>query len=70
MLSCPKLTDEESMTIKGFVFNFEIITLDFSIAEIDGLLRSKYKIKLPDAIITATTIYYNSHLFNFQSHRF
>jgi predicted nucleic acid-binding protein len=58
MLSCPKLTDEESMIIKGFVFNFEIILLDFSIAEIGGMLRSKYKIKLPDAIIAATTIYY------------
>jgi len=70
MLSCPKLTDEESMIIKGFVFNFEIIPLDFSFANIGGMLRSKYKIKLPDAIIAATTIYYNSPLFNFQSQRF
>jgi predicted nucleic acid-binding protein len=36
MLSYPKLTDEERMVIKGFISNFEIIPLDFSIAEIVG----------------------------------
>jgi predicted nucleic acid-binding protein len=65
MLSYPKLTDEERMIIKGFISNFEIIPLDFSIAEIGGMLRSKYKIKLPDAIIAATAIYYNSPLLTF-----
>ncbi len=65
MLSYPKLADEERMVIKGFISNFEIIPLDFSIAEIGGLLRSKYKIKLPDAIIAATAIYYNSPLLTF-----
>jgi predicted nucleic acid-binding protein len=35
------------------------------IAEIGGMLRSKYKIKLPDAIIAATAIYYNSPLLTF-----
>lgn len=65
MLSYPKLTDEERMIIKGFVSNFEIIPLDFSIAEIGGMLRSKYKIKLPDAIIAATAIYYKSPLLTY-----
>jgi predicted nucleic acid-binding protein len=65
MLSYPKLTNEERMIIKGFVSNFETIPLDFSIAEIGGLLRSKYKIKLPDALIAATTIYYNASLLTF-----
>jgi toxin FitB len=70
MLSYPKLTNEERMIIKGFVSNFEIIPLDFSIAEIGGMLRSKYKIKLPDAIIAATAIYYNSPLSTFNARDF
>jgi predicted nucleic acid-binding protein len=65
MLSYLKLTNEERMIIKGFVSNFEIIPLDFSIAEIGGMLRSKYKMKLGDAIIAATAIYYNSPLLTF-----
>ena len=65
MMSYPKLTESERMTIKSFVNNFYFIPIDFSIAELGGFLRSKYKIKLPDALIAATSIYLDAELFTF-----
>ncbi|GIW65391.1 MAG: hypothetical protein KatS3mg093_370 [Candidatus Parcubacteria bacterium] len=65
MMSYPGLSENERMTITSFVNNFNLITIDFSIAELGGILRAKYKIKLPDDLITATSIYLNAELFTF-----
>lgn len=65
MMSYPGLTENERMTIKSFVNNFNFIPVDFSIAELGGILRAKYKIKSPDALIAATSIYLDAELFTF-----
>jgi len=70
MLSYSKLTETERLILKSFILNFEIVPIDFGIAEIAGILRSKYQIKLPDALISATAIYFDATLLTFDQRDF
>ena len=45
---------EESKVIKNFLHHFSTIGVDLPVAERTALLRKKYKLKIPDAIILAT----------------
>jgi predicted nucleic acid-binding protein len=70
ILSYSKLTETDRLIIKSFILNFEIVPIDFGIAEIAGILRSKYQIKLPDALISATAIYFDGALLTFNQRDF
>jgi len=65
LTSYPNLTEEELLKIEEFLKEFIIIPVDENIASICSYLRRKYKMKLGDAIIAATAIYYNSSLLTF-----
>jgi hypothetical protein len=65
LTSYPDITEEELLKIEEFLKEFIIIPVDENIASICGYLRRKYKMKLGDAIIAATAIYYKSPLFTF-----
>lgn len=59
LLGYNKLSDKDRKIIDGMLAEFEIID---SLKEIKHLavdIRSKYKVKLPDAFIAATSIYLN-----------
>lgn len=51
--------DNNEEIIRGFLSNFKIIDINNEIAEIAIILRKKYKIRLPDAIIWATAKFQN-----------
>lgn len=56
LLSAP-LSDEELLKVKNFIQNnFNLIYIDDLIAEKSALLRRQFKLKTPDAIISATVI--------------
>ncbi len=63
--SYPYITEEEFLKIEEFLKEFIIIPVDENISSICSYLRRKYKMKLGDAIIAATAIYYNSPLLTF-----
>ena len=46
-------------TAKDFIGNASVINLDDEVAEQTILIRQKYKIKMPDAVIAATAIINN-----------
>lgn len=50
------LTNKEKENIDDFLVNLKVININNSIKERTIKLRQKYKIKLPDAIIAATSI--------------
>jgi predicted nucleic acid-binding protein len=65
LTSYPNITEEELLKIEEFLEEFIIIPVDENIASICSYIRRKYKTKLGDSIIAATTIYYNSPLSTF-----
>ncbi len=54
LVSFGNLTSGEEEQIKNFLEQFRIIPIDESIKEQAILLRKKYSLKLPDAIIAGT----------------
>ncbi len=54
--------EEDDIFIRSFLGTFQIIPLTQKIAEESVLLRKKYKVKLPDAIIWATAVQQNCFL--------
>lgn len=56
LLSKSNLSDSEENSIKLFLKNTTKIILDDYIADLSAYVRREYKLKLPDAIIAATTI--------------
>ena len=63
LLSYPTLTNTEKNLIKSFLKECVVIDLEPEIKEITIKLRGLTKIKLPDAIIAATSIYLDFPLF-------
>jgi predicted nucleic acid-binding protein len=63
VLSFPKLTAQDAVLLKAFLSECYIVDIEPSIKEITIDLRSKFKVKLPDAVIAATAIYYDLPLF-------
>ena len=51
------LTDDEQAIIKSFISECKIIDINRGIKDLSIFIRKKYHIKLPDAIIAATTKY-------------
>ena len=63
VLSFPNITPSEKTLIKDFFSGCYIIDMEPAIKDITIEIRSKYKVKLPDAIIAATAIYFDLPLF-------
>lgn len=63
ILSFPKLSFDDSRLLKQFLSECYIVDIEPAIKEITIDIRSRFKIKLPDAVIAATAIYYNMPLF-------
>lgn len=64
-LSFPRIREEEKNLLYQFLNEVEVINLrknNTALLDAIILLRSSYKIKVPDAIITATAIYKNAVL--------
>ncbi len=59
LLGFQDITKEERSIIEDFLSNCIIIDLNQSIKEITIGLKQSYKLKLPDAIIAATSKYMN-----------
>ena len=59
LLSFHNLTDDEKSTIHSFIDDCIVIDLNEDIKEFVVILRSKHKIKLPDSIIAATSVYFD-----------
>lgn len=57
LLSYSGITDNEEKIIKNFLNDCKILNLNQYIEENSILLRKKYKIKLPDAIVASTSMY-------------
>jgi predicted nucleic acid-binding protein len=55
----------DTKLINAFLADCKIIELDSYIRNITISIRKEYKLKIPDAIITATALYYNLPLFTF-----
>jgi len=62
LLSFPALTYEESNIIIEHLHTITIIGLTEAIKQTTIVLRRKYRLKLPDALIVATTIESNATL--------
>ena len=54
LLSYPNLSQSEEQTIRNFLAQLLIISIDESIKSIAIALRKQHRLKLPDAIIAAT----------------
>lgn len=63
VLSFPKLSANESGLLRQFLSECYIVDIEPAIKEITIDIRSKFKVKLPDAVIAATAIYYDMPLF-------
>jgi predicted nucleic acid-binding protein len=62
LLGYKMISDDEVETIKLMLDSFAIIDINDKIKSLAITLRRKYTIKLPDCIIAATAIYYDSPL--------
>jgi len=58
----PELTSEEISKIDEIFKTISIIPIDSQIARLAGFFKRKYKISLPDSIITATSYLTNTVL--------
>ncbi|MEO6219129.1 MAG: type II toxin-antitoxin system VapC family toxin [Ginsengibacter sp.] len=58
LLSFPKLTAQETALIHDLLYNCNIILYSDDLKEKIILLRKKYSLSLPDAIIAATALSY------------
>jgi len=63
LLSKPELKDSEKNDIQAFIDDCTVLELNSTIKQITVSLRQKAKIKLPDAIIAATSIFWNLPFF-------
>jgi len=63
VLSFPNITLEDSKLLKDFLSECYIIDIESAIKDITINIRSQYKVKLPDAVIAATAIYFDLPLF-------
>jgi predicted nucleic acid-binding protein len=63
VLSFPNITPEDSKLLKDFLSECYIIDIESAIKDITIQIRSQYKVKLPDAVIAATAIYFDLPLF-------
>ena len=59
LLGYKELSSKEEKSIKEFLSNFRIITIDEAIKNEAIGLRKKYALKVPDSIIAATAISLN-----------
>lgn len=62
LLSYPKISETEEAQIRGFLDSTQLIDINQEIKEISIDLKRKYKLKLPDAIIAASSYYFNLYL--------
>ena len=65
LLGYKMISDDEVETIKLMLDSFAIVDINDKIKSLVITLRRKYTIKLPDCIIAATAIYYDSPLIKF-----
>jgi len=63
VLSFPDLTMKDTLLIKDFLSECYIVDIEPVIKDITIKIRSKFKVKLPDAVIAATAIYFDLPLF-------
>ena len=56
VLSFPDLSEKEEKSISMFLSNFITLEINNTIAEETIRIRKKYRLKLPDAVICATSI--------------
>jgi predicted nucleic acid-binding protein len=63
VLSFPSITAKDSELLRGFLSECYIVDIEPAIKDITIDIRSKFKIKLPDAVIAATAIYFDLPLF-------
>ena len=63
VLSFPNITAKDSELLKSFLSECYIVDIEPAIKEITIEIRSKFKVKLPDAVIAATAIYFDLPLF-------
>ena len=63
LLSKPELKDSEKNDIQAFIDDCTVLELNSTIKQITVSLKQKAKIKLPDAIIAATSIFWNLPFF-------
>lgn len=64
LLGYPGLGEQEKIAIQQLLNDIAIIDMNDSIKKEVIELRNKHRIKLPDAIIAATSIYLNLPLFS------
>ena len=62
VLSFPDLSKDEEKEINKFLLNFATLNIDDIIAEETIKIRKKYKLKLGDALICATSIMHDTIL--------
>jgi len=63
VLSFPNITASEKILLKQFLSECYVVDIEPAIKEITIEIRAKFKIKLPDAIIAATALYFDLPLF-------
>lgn len=63
VLSFPNITTKDSELLKSFLSECYIVDIEPAIKEITIDIRSRFKVKLPDAVIAATAIYFDLPLF-------
>ncbi len=63
VLSFPNITANDSKLLKDFLSECYIIDIESAIKDITINIRSHYKVKLPDAVIAATAMYFDLPLF-------
>jgi len=63
LLSFPNISAKDSELLKSFLSECYIVDIEPAIKEITIRLRARFKIKLPDAVIAATAVYYDLPLF-------
>ena len=62
VLAFPDLSEHEEMEIRQFLLDFVTLKVDDPIAEETIAIRKKYKLKLGDALISATAIMHDAVL--------
>jgi len=63
VLSFPKIVPTDSELLRSFLSECYIVDIEPAIKDITINLRSRFKTKLPDAVIAATAIYFDLPLF-------
>lgn len=54
LLAFPRITKSEEKRLKAFLFSTRAVPVSWRIAELAGYLRQKYRIRIADALISAT----------------